>query len=314
MLSVNHHHDAVHEGNHPMTTNNAVTVLGLGAMGSALASTLSERGYRTTVWNRTPAKAAPLAAKGAIVATTAAEAVTASPLIVMSLLDSTAVTEVLGGIADVVADKLIVNLTSGSPKDARHNAEWAHEHRAKYIGGALLGDPPYAGTPSMLISLSGDREALEAHRSTIDELGRTTFYGDDAGVAAVEFLAQVAIGYEFLIGLLHTFRLIHTEGVDVAEFAGRVAETMTGYAPLVTMSGAAITSGEYAPDLGNLNVQVALMDDLIEHRESAGVDTTRMREVRTLMQRRIADGHGDEGFSSLFELLGSQQTSPENGR
>lgn len=288
-----------------MTTNSAVTVLGLGAMGSAIASVLVERGYRTTVWNRTPAKAAPLAAKGAIVEATATEAVAASPLIVMSLLDGTAVTDVLDGIANVVADKLIVNLTSGSPTDARRNAEWAHEHGAKYIGGAVLGDPPYAGTPSMLISLSGDRAALKTHRSTIDELGKTTFYGDDAGLAAIDFLAQVAIGYEFLIGLLHTFRLMHTEGVDITEFASRVAETMTGYAPLVTMFGAAIASGEYAPDLGDLNVQVALMDDLIEHRESAGVDTIRMREVRTLMQRRIADGHGDEGFSSLFELLGS---------
>ncbi|UGS26705.1 NAD(P)-binding domain-containing protein [Microbacterium resistens] len=293
-----------------MTTNNAVTVLGLGAMGSALAGTFIEQGYRTTVWNRTLAKAAPLAANGAIAASTAAEAVAASPLIVMSLLDRTAVTEVQRGIADVIAGKVIVNLTSGSPADARHNAEWAHECGAKYIGGALLGDPSYAGTPSMLISLSGDRKALEAHRSTIDELGRTTFYGDDAGLAAVEFMAQVAIGYEFLIGLLHTFRLVHTEGVDVAEFAGRVAETMTGYAQLVTTFGAAIARGEYAPDLGNLKVQAALMDDLIEHRASAGVDTTRMREVRTLMQRRIADGHGEEGFSSLFELLGSRHRLP----
>ncbi|GAA1535450.1 3-hydroxyisobutyrate dehydrogenase-like beta-hydroxyacid dehydrogenase [Microbacterium ginsengiterrae] len=297
-----------------MMTKNAVTVLGLGSMGSALASTLIERGYRTTVWNRTPAKADPLAAKGAIVATAAAEAVAASPLTVMSLLDRTAVTEVLNSITHVVAGAVIVNLTSGSPADARHNAEWAREHGAKYIGGALLGDPSYAGTASMKVSLSGDRGVFDAHRSTIEELGTATFYGEDAGLAAVEFMAQVAIGYEFLIGLLHTFQLVHTEGVDVEEFAARAAETMTGYAPLVSMFGAAIASGDYAPDLGDLNVQVALMDDLIDHREAASVDTTRMREVRTLMQRRIADGHGDEGFSSLFELLGSRQTSSENGR
>lgn len=83
---------------------------------------------------------------------------------------------------------------------------------------------------------------------------------------------------------------------------------------LVTVFGAAIASGDFAPGLGNLNAQVALVDDLIEHRESAGVDTIRMSEVRTLMPRRIADGDGDEGFSSVFELLGSRQTSPENGR
>ncbi|MEV0199908.1 hypothetical protein [Nonomuraea sp. NPDC050691] len=45
------------------------------------------------------------------------------------------------------------------------------------------------------------------------------------------------------------------------------------------------------------------MDDMISHRRSVGVEAMRMREVKELMDRRIADGHGDQGFSSLFELL-----------
>ena len=39
------------------------------------------------------------------------------------------------------------------------------------------------------------------------------------------------------------------------------------------------------------------------HRESMGVDVMRMREVKTLMDRRIEQGHGDQGFSSLYEIL-----------
>ncbi len=122
-------------------------------------------------------------------------------------------------------------------------------------------------------------------------------------MAAVEFMAQVAIGYEFLIGFLHTLRLVSAEGVDVAEFARRVSASIGGYAALVDAFGVAVQSGEYGPDLGSLNVQSALMDDLVTHRESKGVEAVRMREVRDLMAQRIADGHGDHGFSSLFELL-----------
>ncbi|MBO8199245.1 hypothetical protein JW613_13175 [Streptomyces smyrnaeus] len=51
------------------------------------------------------------------------------------------------------------------------------------------------------------------------------------------------------------------------------------------------------------------MDDLIGHRESMGVEAVRMREVKRLMDRRIADGHGDQGFSSLFELLPPQSAA-----
>lgn len=43
-----------------------VTVVGLGSMGRALAGAFAGAGHPTTVWNRTPAKAAPLVAKGAV--------------------------------------------------------------------------------------------------------------------------------------------------------------------------------------------------------------------------------------------------------
>src|ERR1700754_1265589 len=61
-------------------TDKAVTVLGLGAMGSALARAFIAAGHPTTVWNRAPEKAAALVAAGAARADTAATAVAARPL------------------------------------------------------------------------------------------------------------------------------------------------------------------------------------------------------------------------------------------
>lgn len=280
-----------------------VTVLGLGDMGSAIAKVFVERGYRTTVWNRTASKSAPLAEAGAAVATTAAEAVAASPLVVVCLLDGTAVDETLGSVDAAVAGKVLVNVTSGSPAQARANERWASERGADYLDGKIMGDPPYVGTPNVMFPFSGSRGAFEDHESTLQVLGSVAYHGEDPGAAAVEFMAQVAVAYEFLIGLLHVLRLVQSEGVDVAEFAERVAGSLGGYTPLVTSFGQAVKSGEYGPDLGSHDVQSALMDDMIGHRESAGVEAVRMREVKELMDRRIADGHGDQGFSSLFELL-----------
>ncbi|WP_449289438.1 NAD(P)-dependent oxidoreductase [Nocardiopsis potens] len=280
-----------------------VSVLGLGDMGSAIARTFAERGYRTTVWNRTAGKAAPLAEAGAAVAATAAEATQASPLVVVCLLDTAAVEQVLASLGDAVEGRVLVNLTSGSPAQARGHARWAGEHGADYIDGKIMGDPPYVGTPNIMFPFSGSREAFQAHEAALKELGTIAYHGEDAGAAAVEFMAQVAVGYELLIGFLHTLRLVRAEGVDAEEFTGRVAASMAGYPPLLESMAKAVKTGEYGPDLGSLNVQAALMDDMISHRESLGVEAVRMREVKRLMDRRIADGHGDQGFSSLFELL-----------
>ncbi|MEU3272965.1 NAD(P)-binding domain-containing protein [Saccharomonospora sp. NPDC006951] len=287
-----------------------VTVLGLGDMGSAIAKVFVDRGFRTTVWNRTASKSRPLAEAGATVAATAAAAVKAGPLVVVCLLDSAAVDEVLDSVAGEVSGKVLVNVTSGSPAQARANARWASEHGARYVDGKIMGDPPYVGTPQCVFPFSGSREAFDASEPTLRELGSITYYGDDPGVAAVEFMAQVAAAYELLIGFLHTLRLVQREGVDVEEFTERFAASLAGFPALLTSFGKAVKSGEYGPDLGSLNVQAALMDDMISHRESVGVEAVRMREVKELMDRRIGDGHGEQGFSSLFELLGKPGQRP----
>ncbi|TDB92969.1 NAD(P)-binding domain-containing protein [Actinomadura sp. 7K534] len=286
-----------------MKAEGQVSVIGLGDMGSAIARMFVDRGYATTVWNRTASKTAPLTEAGATAAATAADAVAASPLTVLCLLDGAAVEEVLETLGGAVAGKVLVNVTSCSPAQARANERWAHEHGAEYLDGKIMGDPPYIGTTNILLPVSGSHDVFKAHEPTLRELGPITYHGEDAGFAAVELLAQVAASYELLIGFLHTLKLVRSEGFDVAEFAERFAGSLTAYPPLLTTMANAVKNGDYAPDMGPLNVQAALMDDMITHRESRGVEALRMREVKKLMDARIAEGHGDQGFSSLFELL-----------
>jgi len=287
------------------TPSTPVTVLGLGDMGSAIARVFLDCGHPTTVWNRTASRSAPLIEAGASAAVTAGEAVAASPLVVLCVLDYAAVDEVLSAVGDAASGKALVNVTSGSPSRARAIQRWASEHCVDYLDGGVMGDPPDLGSEHVMLPFSGSRSVFDVHEATLRELGTATYYGDDAGMASVEFMAQVAVGYELLVGYLHTLRLVQKEGVDVVEFATRVASTVPAYPPLLKAIGEAVRAGEYPPDLGPLSVQAALMDDLVDHRRSLGVDTVRMREVKELMDRRVADGHGHghEGFSSLFPLL-----------
>jgi 3-hydroxyisobutyrate dehydrogenase-like beta-hydroxyacid dehydrogenase len=272
-----------------MTEHNdrpAVTVIGIGNMGSAVARAYLESGYRTTVWNRTADKAEALADAGAVVASTAAKAMAASPLTILSLLDNTAVEDVLESVGQAAAGHTLVSLTSGSPVQARANQAWAIEHGAAYVDGKVMGDPPDVGTPRVSLAFSGDRDTFDAVEPAPQELGSLTYHGPDAGYAAVEFNAQVAMGYEFLIGFLHTLNLVEREGMDLEAFTERLAGSLNGYAGLLTMMAGAIKSGTYGPDLGSLDLQAV-----------------RMQEVKSLMDRRIAQGHGDQGFSSMYELL-----------
>jgi 3-hydroxyisobutyrate dehydrogenase-like beta-hydroxyacid dehydrogenase len=67
-------------------------------MGSALARALLKAGNRVTVWNRTPEKAEALAAEGALVAGTAANALAASDVSIACVTDHAATMEILSGV------------------------------------------------------------------------------------------------------------------------------------------------------------------------------------------------------------------------
>src|SRR5690349_20179060 len=96
-----------------------VTVIGLGLMGSALARAFVENGRPTTVWNRSPEKAAPLVEKGAVLAADAAMAVADSPVVIMCVSNYTAAQQILSASETRFGGKLLVQLSTGTPQEAR---------------------------------------------------------------------------------------------------------------------------------------------------------------------------------------------------
>ncbi|MDR7129734.1 3-hydroxyisobutyrate dehydrogenase-like beta-hydroxyacid dehydrogenase [Algoriphagus sp. 4150] len=85
-----------------------VSVLGLGEMGTAIAQTFVNHRYHTTVWNRSANKCAPLVEAGASAVATTADAVAASSLVVICLLDNTVVDEVLRPLESNLESKVLV--------------------------------------------------------------------------------------------------------------------------------------------------------------------------------------------------------------
>lgn len=153
-----------------------VTVLGLGSMGSALAAALLDGDHPTTIWNRTPGKAEPLVARGAIRAATVADAVSASPVAIVCVLDYPAAREVLAAAGDALAGRTVVNLTNGTPKDARDMAAWVAGKGARYLDGGIMAVPAMIGGPGSLVLYRC------TETPTFAQLGDSQFYAPGASV------------------------------------------------------------------------------------------------------------------------------------
>lgn len=140
------------------TCMSEVTVIGLGEMGSALAGALVRGGHHVTVWNRTTAKAERLVQDGAVLARSAAAAVSASAIVIVCVSDYTATRAIFEKkeVAAALDGRVLVQLGSGTPKEARDTQSWVRAQGAAYLDGAILAWPRQIGAPETVILASGD--------------------------------------------------------------------------------------------------------------------------------------------------------------
>lgn len=281
-----------------------VAVLGLGAMGAALATALLAAGRRTVVWNRTEARADELAAAGARRAGTPADAVRSSELVLVCVSDYDAVRAVLTATESELAGRVVVNLTSGSSAEARRMAAWVEDRGASYLDGAVMAGPDDLGSPDTLILFSGPRDAYDGHRPTFEAVaGRATYLGTDAGLSSIHDVAVLALMWAILNGFLHGAALLKRAGVRAEDFLpiarsgiGTTASWLDGYA-------AQVDAGHHPGDDSTLATHVAAMQHLLDETLSAGVDPALPAAFKALGDRGLDAGLAGSGYTALVDLL-----------
>ncbi len=282
-----------------MSDKNETTVIGLGRMGRALAAALVANGHPTTVWNRTPGRAADLAVTHA---DTVADAVAASELVILCVLDVESVVDVLAEAGDLDG-RTVVNLTTGTPADAQKLSALVSERGATYLDGGIMAIPSLIGTPHAVVLYSGAEGAFTRYEPVLTAFGAATYLGADPGQAALQDLALLAGMYGMFGGFVHAAAMVRSEKVPVRGFTERLLIPW-----LSAMQGAMldmadqIDSGDYTAVESDLSMQVA-NDGIVAVSRALGVSPELIEPVFALMNRRVAQGHGGDDFPSVIELL-----------
>lgn len=282
----------------------SVTVLGLGAMGRALAGAFLAAGHPTTIWNRTPGKGDALVAGGATRTDTAADAVRASEVVVVCLYDYDASRAVLGPIASELSGRVLLNLTSDTPERSREAAAWAAEHGVDYLDGAILVPVTVIGTADALLFHSGPRAVYERHEETLKVLGGNTVYlGEDHGLAAVYDNALLDFFWTSMSGLVHAFALAGADGVKGAELAPYLSALLSIFPEAIESTAVEVDSGAYPGEQAPLVTEAANVDHIIHASEHRGLDVEALNGVKAVLDRAIAKGHGADGWTATIEAV-----------
>ncbi|MFD6400168.1 NAD(P)-dependent oxidoreductase [Nocardia sp. NPDC060249] len=201
------------------TAAQQVSVIGLGAMGTALAQALLAGGHRVVVWNRTASRAEALVAQGARVAATAAEAMAAADLVILCVLDDAAVREHIEPAAALVRGRTVVNLTTTTPEQARALGRWAVANEVELIDGGIMASPEMIGGPASLVIYSGASAAFDRHRSVLELFGRAEYVGEDLGAAAMYDLSILGGMYAMFTAFRQGAAMVRTTGGTAAHLA-----------------------------------------------------------------------------------------------
>lgn len=287
-----------------------VSVIGLGAMGSALAECFLRAGRKVTVWNRTTGKTVPLVASGAHAARSAAEAIQASPIAILILLDDSAVQAVLSlpGTMEAARDRTLVNLTTAEPTCAAATAAAVHTAGGRYIDGGINAYPRQVGLRETVFLYSGDQGAFEQHGELLRDLaGSQQFLGTRPSAAKTVYLALWTYYFAALQGFLEGAALASV-GADMSAPAFRsVAEAAMGRLLTGGLNDAAerIAAQQYGGDQATIDVHEDGSRAQLNTFRSLGLHPPVLSAYAQTLKMAQASGRGAQDVAALFEVLRS---------
>jgi 3-hydroxyisobutyrate dehydrogenase-like beta-hydroxyacid dehydrogenase len=274
--------------------------VGLGEMGSAIVGNLLKAGHRVRVWNRTPERAQPLAAAGAEVVATLADAFAGDAVLSM-LADDAAVRDVVdAALLEQTPRGLVhVNMATISVGLATQLAREHAERGLHYVAAPVLGRPDAARAAKLTIVAAGDAEAIDRVQPLFDAIGQKTWrIGALPQQANVMKLAANFMLASAVESLGEAAALLSGHGVAMRDFL----DVVTGGpfpGPVYSGYGAMIAEGRYEPAmfkarLGLKDVRLALAaaDEVSTPMPVASV-------VRDSLIEAVAHGDGERDFAVL---------------
>jgi 3-hydroxyisobutyrate dehydrogenase-like beta-hydroxyacid dehydrogenase len=278
-----------------------VTMIGLGAMGSALAQAFIGAGHSVTIWNRTAARMKPLVSLGATAASSAADAAIASPMCVVCIDNYGATRRLIeeAGMLEPLSGRTLVQLSTGTPAEARDLSNWLTPHGVSVLDGAIMPYPNGIGAEDAQILFAGPADLYKSCKPILDCLGGDLRHvSEDVGAAAVLDMALLTHQLSNYLGVWHGARACEAEGLGVDVFASMLPPDD----PAAHLAWR-VHKADYANPGATLDVWNAALDRIVEHARTAKINRETPELISSLFRRAIALGHGKRDIATVIEVL-----------
>jgi len=282
-----------------------IAYLGLGTMGSGMASNLLKAGYQLTVWNRSAEKCKPFARKGARVADSPADAARDVDLVIYILSNDEAVEDVVLGangiLRGIQEGQIAIDMSTVLPETSLRELEAYAKRGVDFLDAPVFGSKQESAEAKLWIMAAGNKAIFEKVKPVLTKLGQTVHYfGKNGNATAMKLVGNLIVALE-LEALSEGLVLARKAGLDLSTVM-EVVKVADFRSPLLASNGQNILKRDFSTSFA---LKLMLKDaGLIEKfAGSLRSPIPGLRVVEKNLKSAVALGFEKENASAVIKAL-----------
>jgi len=282
-----------------------IGIIGLGMLGSAIASHLVDSGFIVTAYNRTKEKTFQLKEKGVKIVSSPKEVTENSELVIIIVRDADAVKNVSfesNGIVYGNHDKLIVaDMSTIDPSESKNISRRFQEYNINKLDIPVMGGPNVAITGNLVMMASGNKESFDKCKKVFEKIANKVFFLGESGIAHTIKLAMNLQITMLALALSEGITLVKKANADPKIFLEILNSTYfkTGMSENKAYK---MIDGKYDVTftLANLKKDISTMTDAAK---SLDIELPMIKKAEEIYENAVKAGFGDMDYTSIIEYI-----------
>jgi 3-hydroxyisobutyrate dehydrogenase-like beta-hydroxyacid dehydrogenase len=285
----------------------SIALLGLGAMGSAMAARWRAGNFPLAVWNRNRAKAEALAASGVQIGASPRAAATHADIVVSMVVDDDASREVWlereGALAGLQRGAVAIEASTISPGWARDLGALAEKAGAQFLDAPVGGGPSAVASGSLAIFVGGSAAALDAARPALAVIASRIEHMGDVGAGATWKLINYMMAGAQLASLAEALTLAEKAGIAPSRAADLIRSSVVA-SPAVAAKLPRMIARRFSEPDAALRLVAKDQRYALDLARSLGAELEVLPVVAAAYARAEREGLGDLDLAAILESIG----------
>jgi 3-hydroxyisobutyrate dehydrogenase-like beta-hydroxyacid dehydrogenase len=284
--------------------NQKIGFIGLGNLGAPIALNLIDSGHTLYVYNRTASKAAPFAAKGAIVCDSIAGLAKQCDIVFTIVSDDAALKEICEGgkglLNHLGKESIHVSMSTILPQTAAELAMLHQQHEQHYLASPVFGRPEAAAEKKLNFTISGKEEIRKQLTPLLKDAGGLNVwdFGDNISAANTVKLCGNFLIASALEAIGESINLAGKSGVDTRQMWNMLSQTLFN-APVYVNYSNIILQKKFEPAAFSMKLGLKDMNLVLQQAASASQPMPLASLIQNNMEQMVNNGKGNIDWSAV---------------